>query len=68
MTNQSGDKNHNRYNKAPRTRSNGTKYYHTGTDILAVVGTEVCSMTCGEVIHIRKDLPQNDFVKGYENC
>ncbi|MCY0970401.1 M23 family metallopeptidase [Chryseobacterium wangxinyae] len=68
VNNQSGDKNHNRYNKAPRTRSNGTKYYHTGTDILAVVGTEVCSMTCGEVIHIRKDLPQNDFVKGYENA
>ncbi|WP_160139352.1 peptidoglycan DD-metalloendopeptidase family protein [Chryseobacterium sp. c4a] len=66
VNDQSGNKNHNRYKKEYRIKSNGKKYYHTGTDILAVVGTEVHSMMCGEVVHIRTDLPQNDYIKGYE--
>lgn len=66
VNDQSGNKNHNRYKKEYRIKSNGKKYYHTGTDILAAVGTEVHSMMCGEVVHIRTDLPQNDYVKGYE--
>ncbi|MDR2205428.1 MAG: peptidoglycan DD-metalloendopeptidase family protein [Flavobacteriaceae bacterium] len=68
INNQSGNKNHNRYKNEPRTKSNGTKYYHSGTDILAVVGTEVHSMMCGEVVHVRTDLPQNDYAKGYESA
>lgn len=67
VNDQSGNKNHNRYKKEYRIKSNGKKYYHTGTDILAAVGTEVHSMMCGEVVHIRTDLPQNDYVKGYES-
>ncbi|WP_027381951.1 peptidoglycan DD-metalloendopeptidase family protein [Epilithonimonas caeni] len=67
INDQSGNKNHNRYKNEPRTKANGKKYYHSGTDILAVVGTEVHSMMCGEVVHIRTDLPQNDYVKGYES-
>ncbi|BAP30513.1 uncharacterized protein CHSO_1476 [Chryseobacterium sp. StRB126] len=67
VNDQSGNKNHNRYHKAQRTRSDGSKYFHTGTDILAIVGTEVHSMMCGEVIHTRSELPQNDRVKGYES-
>ncbi|WP_449399640.1 peptidoglycan DD-metalloendopeptidase family protein [Chryseobacterium wanjuense] len=66
INNQSGNRNHNRYHNEARTRSNGTTYFHSGTDILAAVGTEVHSMMCGEVVHIRQDLPQNDYVKGYE--
>ena len=67
VNDQSGNKNHNRYKNEPRTKSNGKKYYHSGTDILAVVGTEVHTMMCGEVVHIRKDLPQNNYSKGYES-
>lgn len=67
VNDQSGNKNHNRYRNEPRTRSNGEKYYHTGTDILSVVGTEVHSMMCGEVVHTRTDIPQNDYIKGYES-
>lgn len=67
INDQSGNKNHNRYKNEPRTKLNGKKYYHSGTDILAAVGTEVYSMMCGKVIHIRTDLPQNDYIKGYES-
>lgn len=67
VNDQSGNKNHNRYHKAQRTRSDGSKYFHTGTDILSIVGTEVHSMMCGEIIHTRSELPQNDKVKGYES-
>lgn len=67
VNDQSGNRNHNRYHNEPRTRSDGSTYYHTGTDILAIVGTEVHSMLCGEIVHTRSDLPQNDRVKGYES-
>ncbi len=72
--NTQGGKNKNRFHGIPRIRIkkvNGKNvrytYYHGATDILAVVGTSVHSLTCGEVVHIRKDLPQNDPVKGYES-
>lgn len=68
INDQSGNKNHNRYKNEPRTKSSGKKYYHTGTDILANVGTELHSMMCGEVVHVRTDLPQNDYIKGYESA
>ncbi|WP_250255117.1 M23 family metallopeptidase [Chryseobacterium sp. Marseille-Q3244] len=67
INDQSGIKNHNRYRNEPRKRSDGSEYYHTGTDILTVVGTKVHTMMCGEVVHTRKDLPQDDYVKGYES-
>jgi murein DD-endopeptidase MepM/ murein hydrolase activator NlpD len=68
INNQSGNKNHNRYKKELRYNAkhpNG--YYHTGTDILASVGTNVHSMMCGEIVHVRTDLPQNNYAKGYES-
>ncbi|HCM35920.1 MAG TPA: hypothetical protein DF603_17410 [Chryseobacterium sp.] len=67
INDQSGIKNHNRYRNEPRKRSDGSEYYHTGTDILTVVGTKVHTMMCGEVVHTRKDLPQDNYVKGYES-
>lgn len=72
--NTQGGKNKNRFHGVPRVRIkkvNGKSvtytYYHGATDILATVGTTIHSLTCGEVVHIRKDLPQNDYKKGYES-
>lgn len=73
--NTQGVKNKNRFHGVPRVKIkniNGknvtTTYYHGATDILATVGTDIHSLTCGEVVHIRTDLPQNDRVKGYESA
>ncbi|MGE8552812.1 MAG: peptidoglycan DD-metalloendopeptidase family protein [Chryseobacterium jejuense] len=74
VLNTQGVKNKNRFHGVPRTRTKkiGGKtvtytYYHGATDILTKVGTPVHSLTCGEVVHIRTDLPQNDSKKGYES-
>jgi murein DD-endopeptidase MepM/ murein hydrolase activator NlpD len=68
INDQSGNKNHNRWKNEQRTRANGTKYFHSGADILASVGTDVKSLLCGKVVHVRSDLPQNDYEKGYESA
>lgn len=66
-------KNNNRYHKSKRTRyKNGKKwtYYHNGTDILAKIGTNIHSLLCGKVIHVRTNLPQDHTLKnpkGYES-
>ena len=60
INNQSGNKNHNRYHNEARS----TGKMHDGVDILAVAGTNVHAMMCGEVIHIRTDLPQDELHKG----
>ncbi|MFC6269764.1 M23 family metallopeptidase [Frigoriflavimonas asaccharolytica] len=60
INNQSGNKNHHRYHNEKRS----TGKSHDGVDILAVAGTEVHSMLCGEVVHFRNDLPQDELNKG----
>ncbi|WET49288.1 peptidoglycan DD-metalloendopeptidase family protein [Chryseobacterium indologenes] len=74
VLNTQGGKNKNRFHGIPRVRTkkvNGKNvtytYYHGATDILTKVGTPLHSLTCGEVVHIRTDLPQDDSVKGYES-
>lgn len=51
LNNQSDNVNKNRFHRTPRYNNKYPKgYYHTGTDILMPLNTELKSMLCGEVV------------------
>ncbi|MFK8267010.1 M23 family metallopeptidase [Capnocytophaga cynodegmi] len=64
LNNQSNNVNKNRFRRVKRynaTYPYPKGYYHTGTDILAPSGEEVCAMLCGEVYSVVNTFKPNEY-------
>jgi RHS repeat-associated protein len=56
-------KNSNRFKKVERTRTDGTKYFHTGVDIKTKNGDNIYAIKGGEVVDIVNTYKPNQYAK-----